>query len=175
MTKSPRQAPREPSAEECARLPLRPCVGIMLINARGEVFVGQRVDRDDDAWQMPQGGIDKGESPRRAALRELKEEVGLDAAEVEILAETRDWFSYDLPPRLVPKVWGGKYRGQKQKWFLMRFSGSDEAIDLDYHHREFSTWQWVPAERLPELIVAFKRPIYERLLEEFAGAISGPG
>ena len=143
----------------------------MLVNSKGEVFVGQRVDRDSDAWQMPQGGIDKGESPREAALRELKEEVGLDAEDVEILAESREWLSYDLPAHLVPKVWGGKFRGQTQKWFLMRFEGSDEAIDLDYHHREFSTWCWVHPDRLPALIVKFKRPIYERLLQEFAGKL----
>jgi putative (di)nucleoside polyphosphate hydrolase len=149
-------------------LPYRPCVGIMLIDGRGRVFVGQRVDRDDEAWQMPQGGIDKGESPREAALRELQEEVGLHPEQVEILAETGNWYRYDLPARLIPKVWGGKYRGQSQKWFLIRYEGSDEAIDLDYHHREFSDWQWVTPERLPELIVTFKRPLYERLLQEFA-------
>ena len=159
---------REPDAARIEALPYRPCVGIMLVNGRGEVFVGQRVDRDDDAWQMPQGGIDKGETPRQAALRELREEVGLAPDQVEVVAESRSWYSYDLPHHLVPRVWGGKYRGQSQKWFLMRYEGGDEAIDLDYHHREFSEWRWVSAERLPELIVAFKRPLYERLLGEFA-------
>jgi len=152
-------------------LPYRPCAGVMLLNDRGEVFVGQRVDTTAEAWQMPQGGIDEGESPREAAYRELEEEIG--TANAEILAETGDWLIYDLPDHLVGKVWKGRYRGQKQKWFAMRFLGRDSDIDLDKHHREFSEWRWVPADELPDLIVPFKRPIYEQLLAEFGPVIEG--
>jgi putative (di)nucleoside polyphosphate hydrolase len=148
-----------------ADLPYRPCVGIMLLNPRGDVFVAQRVDQRGEAWQMPQGGIDQGEDAQAAAFRELKEEIGTDNANV--LAESRTWHRYDLPPHLVPRVWGGKYRGQTQRWFCLRFEGADAEIDLDAHHPEFRTWCWVDLERLPELIVPFKRDVYSKVIAEF--------
>lgn len=146
--------------------PYRPCVGIMLFNADGHVFVGKRVDVEGDHWQMPQGGINKGETPQQAALRELQEEVGTDKA--EILAESAEWHRYDLPPELSRKVWKGRYRGQKQRWFAMRFTGRDTDIDLEAHEAEFSAWQWVPVDRLNDLIIPFKRDVYRDLVVEFA-------
>jgi putative (di)nucleoside polyphosphate hydrolase len=140
-------------------------VGIMLLDQAGRVFVGRRIDTPD-AWQMPQGGIDAGETPRAAALRELKEEIGTDNA--AIIAETAQWLRYELPPELQgQKIWGGYYRGQKQKWFAMRFLGRDSDIDLETHHPEFDAWKWVPARELPALIVPFKRALYEAVLAEF--------
>lgn len=155
---------------EKTALPYRPCVGIMLLNDQGAVFAGQRVDTTAEAWQMPQGGIDDGESPRDAAYRELEEEIG--TAKADILAETPEWLYYDLPDHLIGQVWGGRYRGQAQKWFAMRFLGTDADIDLDAHHREFNDWRWVTPAELPDLIVPFKRPIYDRLLAEFAPIIA---
>lgn len=153
-----------PSDAEIAALPFRPGVGILLLNPQDRVFVAQRLDMQSDAWQMPQGGIDPGEDPRRAAFRELKEEIGTDRA--EILAET-DWLDYDLPRALVPKLWKGRYRGQRQKWFAMRFLGSDAEIDIAGPEPEFSAWRWAEFERLPALIVPFKRSLYQLLVEEF--------
>ena len=145
----------------------RPGVGIMLLNGSGRVFVGRRIDMPAGlaAWQMPQGGIDDGETPRQAALRELQEEVGTEKA--EILAESQLWHRYDLPPEIARRRWKGRFRGQRQKWFAMRFTGSDADIDLATHHPEFDAWEWVEPERLPELIVPFKRRIYEAVLTEF--------
>lgn len=144
----------------------RPAVGIMLLNRHGEVFVARRLDMPMlPAWQMPQGGIDAGESPRQAALRELKEEIGTDKA--EILGESRGWLKYDLPAELAGRIWGGRYRGQQQKWFVMRFTGDDRDIDLATEHPEFDAWQWVAPTRLPELIVPFKRQLYIDILAEF--------
>jgi putative (di)nucleoside polyphosphate hydrolase len=145
----------------------RPAVGIMLLNPASLAFIGRRIDMPAGlaAWQMPQGGIDPGETPRQAAFRELKEEVGTDKA--EILAETRGWLHYDLPPDIVPRMWGGRWRGQRQKWFLMRFTGKDSEIDPATEHAEFDAWEWVEPRRLPELIVPFKRPLYCELLAEF--------
>jgi putative (di)nucleoside polyphosphate hydrolase len=154
--------------EEIARLPYRPCVGIMLLNRDGDVFVGQRSDRDTDAWQMPQGGIDDGEDPRDAALRELWEETGVTRDLVEIVAETDDWLPYDLPQDLVPRIWKGRYRGQKQKWFLMRFRGEDTQIDIHAVHAEFSEWRWQPVSKLIANIVPFKRDVYAKVLSAFA-------
>ncbi len=153
--------------EEIARLPYRPCAGVMLLNARGEVFAGQRIDSAADAWQMPQGGIDPGEAPRDAALRELREETGVPAELVTVEAETADWIPYELPPDLVPKLWHGRYRGQKQKWFLMRFQGADSDVDIATETPEFSAWCWVPPDQLVARIVPFKRHVYARLLDEF--------
>jgi putative (di)nucleoside polyphosphate hydrolase len=149
-----------------AHLPYRPCVGIMLFNAERNVFVAQRIEQVVEAWQMPQGGIDAGEDPRDAALRELEEEIG--TRDVRILAESRDWLSYDLPPELVGKAWKGKYRGQRMKWFAMEFLGHDSDINIDTAHAEFNQWRWEDMARLPELIVPFKRDLYAQLVAEFA-------
>ncbi|MEE8294147.1 MAG: RNA pyrophosphohydrolase [Sphingomonadales bacterium] len=148
-----------------SNLPYRPCAGMMLINRKNQVFVGQRIDTTMEAWQMPQGGIDEGEDAKRAALRELKEEIGTD--KVEIVARTQGWLLYDLPDDLIGKVWGGKYRGQKQKWFLMRFLGRDDDINLETHHPEFSSWKWSALEDVPEMAVPFKRQLYRSVIEEF--------
>lgn len=149
--------------------PYRRGVGIALIDARGRVFVGQRRDTKG-AWQMPQGGIDKGETPRQAALRELQEETGTDKA--RIIGVTRSWLRYDLPADLQAKVWKGKYRGQEQKWFLMRFTGRAEDIDLNAHTPEFDTWKWLPFKQLPRVIVGFKREIYKQVVEYFAEKVA---
>ncbi|MHA6347201.1 RNA pyrophosphohydrolase [Roseivivax sp. CAU 1761] len=150
-----------------AALPYRPCVGVMLANATGEVFVGQRIDSPQAAWQMPQGGIDAGETPREAALRELEEETGVPRDLVRVEAETADWVQYDLPAELIGKVWKGRFRGQRQKWFLLRFLGRDDQIRIATEHPEFSTWRWLPAGRLVESIVPFKRHVYEAVVAEF--------
>ena len=144
--------------------PYRRGVGIVLLNARGKVFVAERVDTPG-AWQMPQGGIDKDELPRVAALRELQEETGTDKA--RILAVSRSWLRYDLPADLQKKVWKGKYRGQEQKWFLMQFTGRDADIDIATEHREFAAWKWARFEDLPKLIVGFKRDIYVQVVATF--------
>ena len=154
--------------EEIARLPYRPCVGLLLLNPSDKVFVGRRIDsaqEAEDIWQMPQGGIDPGETPREAALRELHEEIGTDKA--EIVAESRHWLHYDLPPYLVGKVWKGRYRGQKQRWFALRFLGEDSDIDVATAHPEFDAWQWVELDDLPGLVIPFKRDTYRAVVSEF--------
>ena len=160
-----------------SELPLyRPGVGIMLVNPEGRVFVGRRIDVPGGlaAWQMPQGGIDPGETPAQAALRELREEAGTDKA--EILGETEGWLHYDLPVEIAGKSWGGRYRGQRQKWFAMRFTGDDGDIDpAAAEHPEFDAWEWVAAERVPELIVPFKRLLYVAVLDELCRYCGGPG
>ncbi|AXU19528.1 RNA pyrophosphohydrolase [Novosphingobium sp. THN1] len=159
--------------DEFAGLPYRPCVGVMLVNSAGRVFVGKRIDNKEmDAWQMPQGGIDDGEDLHAAALRELQEETGVASHLVTIIAETRDELLYDLPDFLMGKMWGGKFRGQRQKWLLMRFSGEDTDIDLNAHeHAEFEAWRWVEPEQVPELIVPFKKRVYRQVVEEFRNLI----
>lgn len=155
--------------EQIAKLPYRPCVGLMLMNDQGQIFVGQRNDRFEDAWQMPQGGVDEGESPRAAALRELQEEIGVTPDLVEIVAETEGWLPYDLPHDIVPHIWKGRFRGQAQKWFLMRFLGTDDQIDIRTEHPEFTRWKWRDPDRLIAEIVPFKREVYERVMEAFRG------
>ena len=154
--------------EEIARLPYRDCVGVMLANREGHVFVGQRIDTETPAWQMPQGGIDAGETPREAALRELGEETGLRPGLVEVLAETSGWLHYDLPHEVVPRIWKGRFRGQRQKWVLMRFLGGDADVDIATEHPEFSRWRWLPPAQLLDSIVPFKRAVYSSVLDEFA-------
>ena len=149
-----------------AERPYRRGVGMLLLNSGGEAFVGQRIDKTAEAWQMPQGGIDEDETPQTAALRELAEEIGTDKA--AIIAESTDWISYDLPEAIADRVWGGRYRGQAQKWFALRFTGRDSDIRvLDVPHPEFSDWKWVRPNELMELIVPFKRELYRRVIAEF--------
>jgi putative (di)nucleoside polyphosphate hydrolase len=157
--------------KDTSALPYRPCVGIMLANDDGRVFVGQRIDNPGPAWQMPQGGIDPGEDPRDAALRELWEETGVVAELVEIEAETAGWIPYDLPPDLAGKLWKGRYRGQEQKWFLMRFRGTDADVNIATAHPEFSRWQWMAAADLVDNIVPFKRDVYRAVLAELGGRL----
>jgi putative (di)nucleoside polyphosphate hydrolase len=151
-------------------LPYRRGVGIALFNADGKVFVAQRLDSPGPAWQMPQGGIDKGEAPLDAAWRELQEETGVTSA--KLLAETPDWLRYDLPPDLARTLWKGKYRGQEQKWYAFRFTGTEAEIDIAGEHPEFSAWQWAALRETPELIVPFKRPLYEQVVRAF-GHLAG--
>lgn len=153
--------------------PYRPCVGVMLLNARGHVFVGNRIDMAGENWQMPQGGIDDGESPRAAALRELEEETGTDKAEV--IAESARWLSYDLPEAVARSRWGGRFRGQTQRWFVIRFTGLDSDIQLDRHKAEFSAWRWVRMAELEALITPMKRDIYRQVIREFAHLGEAPG
>ncbi len=143
----------------------RPCVGIMLLNPAKQIFVGQRIDTVEPAWQMPQGGIDRGEEPRTAGFREMKEEIGTDHA--ELLAESRHWLAYDLPGSLAGRLWKGKYTGQTQKWLAFAFTGQDSDINLQTSHPELQDWRWVGPEELLETIVTFKRDTYRLVLEEF--------
>jgi putative (di)nucleoside polyphosphate hydrolase len=156
-------------------LPYRPCVGTAVLNRDGRVFVGRRVDGPEHTdethvWQMPQGGIDDGEDPWPAALRELYEETNIRS--VEKLGEVEDWLCYDIPREIVGRAWSGKYRGQRQKWFALRFSGDEREIDIAHpaggHEPEFIAWRWEPLRNLPDLVVPFKRPVYERVVKEFA-------
>lgn len=147
-------------------LPYRDGVGVMLLNKDGLVFVAKRIDMVSEAWQMPQGGIDPGEDARTACLRELMEEIGTDKA--RIIAEREEWVFYDLPESLIPKVWGGRFRGQRQKWFVLRFEGVDSDINIHTEHPEFSEWKWIPMHQLPDVIVPFKRELYQLLADEFA-------
>ena len=160
----------KPSSEVSAVKPYRRGVGVSLIDDRGRVFVAQRIDTKESAWQMPQGGIDKGETPREAALRELLEEIGTDKA--RIIAVTRTWLRYDLPTDLQSRVWKGKFRGQEQKWFLMKFLGTDTDINIATAHPEFSAWKWLPFAQLPRVIVGFKRDIYKQVLKEFGDKVA---
>lgn len=152
-------------------LPYRPCVGVVLVNKDGQVMTGQRIDSPTPAWQMPQGGIDKGEEPEAAAYRELWEETGVTRDLVEMIDVTEGWIRYDLPTELIGKLWKGKYRGQKQKWFLMRYLGSDEQIDITLAPQEFSAWKWLPMEELVDQIVPFKRHVYAAVVAAFQDKI----
>ncbi len=153
--------------DQVATLPYRPCVGVMLINDAGLIFAARRID-STAAWQMPQGGIDADENPGVAALRELREETSVTPDLVIPLAETRDWLAYDIPPEMVPNIWGGKFRGQKQRWFLMRYTGQDNQIDLATDHPEFTDWRWLQAQEMLDAIVPFKRDIYAAVIDEFS-------
>jgi putative (di)nucleoside polyphosphate hydrolase len=159
--------------DKFADLPYRPCAGIMLANMEGKVFVGQRKDSraDTSAWQMPQGGIDDGEDAESAALRELFEETGVNVELVDILARSREEHFYDLPDELIGRMWKGKYRGQRQHWFLMRFKGTDADINIETEHQEFSSWRWAEPLQLPQLIVPFKKRLYENIVAEFVELI----
>ena len=152
--------------DDKALLPYRACVGVVLANPAGLVFAGERIDTPG-AWQMPQGGIDPGESPRDAAPRERWEETGVPAEKVTVEAETPGWLRYDLPDNLVGKVWNGRYRGQEQRWFLMRHDGPDSDIDIATEHPEFSRWRWMSADDLIAAIVPFKRALYVEVMNAF--------
>lgn len=150
-------------------LPYRLGVGMMILNERNQIFVGKRIDAKMEAWQMPQGGIDIGETPSRAALREMEEETG--SSKGAIIAESKNWYSYDLPKFLIPKLWSGSYRGQKQRWFLIRFTGSDSDINIKTAHPEFEDWRWVDLEEMLDIIIPFKRKLYEAVIAEFKSLI----
>lgn len=150
-----------------SKLPYRSNVGIMMVNKTGYIFVGQRLDNNQNAWQMPQGGIDAGEDPETAAYRELLEETGVNQQNVRFLASSSRWLSYDLPEDLIPTLWNGKFRGQKQKWFLFKFLGKNGDINIATEHPEFSKWKWISKENLLEEIVPFKKSVYENVLKEF--------
>ncbi|WP_339634181.1 RNA pyrophosphohydrolase [uncultured Sneathiella sp.] len=150
-------------------LPYRPCAGMMILNRKGQVFVGRRLDMVSEYWQMPQGGIDDGEAPLEAALRELEEEIG--TRDVELIHSLDEWLTYDLPDDLIGKVWKGKYRGQKQKWFLFRYLGEDQDINIVTRHPEFSEWKWATVSEIPQLIVPFKRDLYETIIQRFASSL----
>ena len=149
------------------KLTYRSNVGIMMVNEKGYVFVGQRLDNNQNAWQMPQGGIDAGEDPETAAYRELLEETGVKKQDVRFVASSSQWLSYDLPEDLIPILWNGKFRGQKQKWFLFKFLGEDGDINIATEHPEFSKWKWISKENLLKEIVPFKKSVYENVLKEF--------
>ncbi len=165
--------PIAPRMSERNHLEYRPCVGVMLVNREGKAFVGKRIDnREGDWWQMPQGGIDDGEDVEAALLREVWEEVGARREHLEVVTRLDDELFYDLPPELHGKLWGGRYRGQRQSWFLVRFTGTDADIDLEAHDPpEFCEWKWVEPELLPDLIVPFKRGVYETIVEGFRESI----
>lgn len=153
-------------------LPYRPGVGIMLFNGEKKIFVAKRIDMRSEAWQMPQGGIDEGEEARTTAWRELKEEIGTDHA--TIVAESKGWYTYDLPEPLIPVIWSGKFRGQRQKWFLMRFDGEENDINLQTEHPEFLEYKWVSPSDVPKMIVPFKQRMYQELIEEFGKLLITP-
>ena len=157
------------TASKSNNLPYRAAVGMLLLNAQGLIFVGKRIDQTQEAWQMPQGGIDDGEDPKTAALRELEEEIG--TRNVKILREHPDWLLYDLPPHLVGLAWEGKYRGQRLKWLAMRFLGTDSEINVATQHAEFSEWKWLKSTEVLRLVVPFKRSTYAAALAAFGDLI----
>ncbi len=150
---------------DVSELPFRQGVGMMIIDKNDRVFVGKRIDSKVNGWQMPQGGIDLGETPSSAALREMKEEIG--SGKGKIIAESKKWYSYRVPNFLIPKLWDGKYCGQRQKWFLIRFTGKDSEININTEHPEFDQWKWVDFDRLLVDIIPFKLKLYEQVVEEF--------
>ncbi len=152
-------------------LPYRPCIGIMLLNKNNLVFTGQRIDATSEAWQMPQGGIDEGEETIEAAFRELQEETGIPRHKTNVIFQTNDWLYYDLPDHLMGKIWGGQYKGQKQLWVLMRFLGEDEDIDINTSEPEFKSWSWIKPKTLPDVIVPFKKKLYQDVLKAFEGEL----
>jgi putative (di)nucleoside polyphosphate hydrolase len=158
---------RKLTADQISKLPYRRNVGVALINPAGRVFAAQRLDNPEPAWQMPQGGLDKGEDVLDAALRELEEETSVRPSRVSLLREHPGWIDYDLPAELIGKLWKGRYRGQTQKWFAMRFEGDDEDINIETEHPEFRCWAWMPADELIDNIVPFKRPVYTEVFREF--------
>ncbi|MGI9393672.1 MAG: RNA pyrophosphohydrolase [Boseongicola sp.] len=149
-----------------ANLPYRPCVGVVLVNAQGKIFTGERVDTPG-AWQMPQGGIDDGETPEAAAFRELEEETGVTPQSAWLVAEHPDWVLYDLPDHLVGKIWKGRFRGQKQKWFLLEFVADDDEVDIFKHDKEFARWRWSTPDEVLRDIVPFKRAVYDQVIAAF--------
>ncbi|RIA46659.1 putative (di)nucleoside polyphosphate hydrolase [Hephaestia caeni] len=159
------------AATDFTALPYRPCAGVMLLNREGKVFVGQRLDSTTEAWQMPQGGIEPGEDAETAALRELGEETGIASDKVTLVAAAPDELRYDLPDELIGKLWGGRWRGQRQRWFLYRFTGDDTDIDIRTAHQEFRAWRWVAPTDLPAMIVPFKKALYEQVLAAFANRL----
>lgn len=146
-------------------LPYRPGVGMMIINKEKMIFVAKRMDTKIQAWQMPQGGIDIGETPSKAAMREMEEEIG--TAKGQIIAESKNWYSYDIPKFLIHKLWNGNYKGQRQKWFLIEYTGSDSDINLRTQNPEFTEWRWAHLKELPEIIIPFKKRLYDSVIKEF--------
>lgn len=159
---------------EIDTLPYRPCVGLVVLNRDGLIFAGQRLDNPGDAWQMPQGGIDEGETPLEAALRELSEETGINPGAVDVIRESGYWHPYELPRTLIRKLWGGRFRGQTQRWFAIRYLGDDDGISIDTHEPEFRCWAWMHHEELIHKIVPFKRDTYTQVFDEFADLIGTP-
>ena len=153
--------------DDIEKLPYRPCVGLVILNHEGQIFAGQRIDNAMDAWQMPQGGIDDGETPVEAALRELTEETGIQPDHVKVLRESTEWHAYDLPRHLISRLWKGRYRGQTQRWFILRFDGDDSEIRIDTDEPEFRSWAWMGEAELLSKIVPFKRGTYVRVFSEF--------
>ena len=169
MTLKSSSAP--PKSDNDKNRPYRTGVGLMVFNSEGRVFVGNRIDYPGENWQMPQGGINPGESPRETAMRELSEEIGTDKA--EIIAESPRWHCYDLPPEISRQAWNGRFRGQRLRWFALQFTGVDRDIRLDVHTAEFNAWRWVDIDKLSELIVPFKQNMYDQVVEEFRGIATG--
>ena len=151
---------------DVSKLEYRENVGMVIINAEGHIFAGKRLDNNTDAWQMPQGGIDEGEAPEAAAYRELSEETGIYHSKARLLGKTKDWLSYDIPVDLIPKLWGGRYRGQRQKWFAFEFLGKDSDININTEEPEFSEWAWKSKDNLLSSIVPFKLDVYQRVFLE---------